>query len=448
MPFVLEEDYLKQQSGAKGGFTSEESFGAPQDSFVLDETKQQRTARFGEETSKLQQEAKRLKSIGGFAGEFNKAYVGNLRDVLVKTPARFLGSAYRAISDIPAQLRGEAPSQQELPSFLGSRLGQTFQAEAAGKQQEIVSGQRPLYQALQPFYQVPLAGLETAGTIKGLRETTKVLGRATQSLGKGIYGSAFDVTAKEAPLIQAYKAKVPFWERAAIALKGETSKAKPITQAETAQRFGLKGGETGIGIRAKRAGQNLWKNIVGPAIRGVKEKVNMPTFFKELEEQIIKETPELARRDDLLNGLKSLKESYKRVNNIDYSDLQSFKEGWAKFVPEKAYKGKPIAGAFNDVKNMAAGLARNKIYSKVGSAAKQGYLDYGNLKGIQEFGQKAMTEGRFKGGFGSFVSALYDTLVTPVKTVGGQTIYRTGQGVEFIGEAGARNLGDLLGKLK
>src|SRR3990172_2008896 len=294
------------------------------------------------------------------------------------------------------------------------------------------------------------AAKSAQGIIKGGAKTTQYgfkavsgTGKITAAGGKQVFKSAFDLTAKEALLVQAYKAKVPFSQRFMAALKGKEIAQAPITAGETAFRKGLVGTETMIGVQAKRATTNLWDDMINPALSQTKEKVNMKSFFKDIEKKIVNETKDAARRRDLLDALGSLKDDYKHIPNVSYSRLQGIKSDWAKFVPEKAYKGKPIAGAYNEVKNMAAEEARHKIYSALGEEVKQAYLDYGNLKGLMQWGRKAMTEGAFKGGFGSFMSAFYDTTMTPIKTIGGKIIYKTGKGLELIGEKGAKTIADI-----
>ena len=379
----------------------------------------------------------------GFVRRFGRELVGKTGEILIKTPAKFIGSGVRAVTDVPEQIKGGEPSKKELPFG----LGKTYQAEAAENFQGInadTSNRQLLLIAMKSFMEVPLAGLETLGMTQLAQKGLRIGGRAAQSTGKALFGSAFDITATEAPLVQAYRAKVPFLERFKLALLGSET-YKPITRAETAIRQPVfLGTETGIGIRAKRAAGNIWNKIINPALKITRDPVNMRMFFQELRNEIVNDTPELARRKDLLEAVNALQKDYSGIGNVSYSDLQKFKEGWAIFVPEKAYRGKPIAGAFNDVKNMAAELARQKIYKKLGAGIRQSYIDYGNLKSIQELGQKAMTEGKFKGGFGSFVSATYDALATPVKTIGGKTIYRIGEGIEFVGNSGAKNLGEVL----
>ena len=259
--------------------------------------------------------------------------------------------------------------------------------------------------------------------------------------GKVLSESVIPVNAKEAQLLQSYKANTPFWERVMTGLSGKD--AGPITAGKTAFDKGIMGTESMIGVQAKKGANNLWENIIQPALKNSKSTVDMNGFWNEATQKIIAENPELSRQKSLLEALNALKEDYKGVKNITPEQLQQFKEGWATFVPEKAYKGKPIAGAFNDVKNIVSGVARNTIYNIVGPEAKQAYFDYGNLKGLQELGQKAMTGAGMKGGAGSWINTVKEMAVVPIGTVGGQTIYKVGQGIELFGKQGAKTVADL-----
>lgn len=289
-------------------------------------------------------------------------------------------------------------------------------------------------------------------------------GKLLKGAGETIAKAVIPTSIREAGLVQAYKASKPFWERVLTGVektgekvaetvgapiregisKVEEKIAKPITAAETAFKEGLVGTESMIGVQAKIAAKNLWENAISPALKQSKEKVNIQDFLNNAEQQIIKDTPEITRRNSLMDALNSIKEDYKDVGEISLEELQKLKEGWAEFVPEKVYQGKSVAGALNDVRNVLSGNARNTIYNNIGSEMKQAYFDYGNLKGLQELGKKAMTGGKLKGGFGSFWSAVGNMLLTPVGTVGGQAVYKVGQGLEFFGKPGARFLRDII----
>jgi hypothetical protein len=198
-----------------------------------------------------------------------------------------------------------------------------------------------------------------------------------------------------------------------------------------------------IGVQAKRAATNIWQEVITPALKSSPEKINMSNFIDELAGQI-DEIPELTRKGELVDALNAFKDDYGKVGEVGLEKLQQFKEGWAKFLPDKVYRGKPIAGSFKEIQNMAASLARNKIYNALKDVnGKAAYFDYGNLKNLQAMGQKAMSGSKLKGGAGSFISGIYDKVIIPVATTGGLTLYRTGEGLEFVGRQGVKILGDL-----
>lgn len=284
----------------------------------------------------------------------------------------------------------------------------------------------------------PVQGVETG--VGG--ELLSAAGKPLQAAAKGTYKAlAIPVDKAEASLVQAYKAKIPLVSRIMTALKGET--AGPTTAGDTAFRHGLFGNESSIGIQAKRASDALWNNGIKPALQKSGMQVNLPKFFASAEKKIISDNPELSRQNALLEALNSLKEDYKNVPSVSLEKLQDLKKGWATFVPQKAYQGKDIAGAFNDVKNIVAGQARQTIYKALGPEMKQAYIDHGNLQSLAEWGQKAMTGEAGKGGTGKLLSAAKDAIVVPLASIGGHVVYRVAGGMQFIGAPGARYLSDL-----
>ena len=262
-----------------------------------------------------------------------------------------------------------------------------------------------------------------------LRRHLDRLGKLISSTGKALHkGLAIPLSAGEAKMVQAYKAGVPFMQRISAAL---TSNSKaPVTASESAFNKGLFGTESMIGVQAKKANKVIWDKIISPALKATDERINISKFFDEAEATIRKNNPEMARQNSLVKALNSLRDDYSKTKDVSIEELQKLKEGWAKFVPQKAYKGEDIAGAFNDVKNIISGQARSKIIGTINDdAVRQAYLDYGNLLGLQKWGQKAMTGGKFKGGTGGLLSAAKDAVLTPVATVGGFVLYKTGQGI-------------------
>lgn len=290
--------------------------------------------------------------------------------------------------------------------------------------------------------------LKAAGeAINPVRTGVEVASSAAKPLGAGaekLYSVAAPMEQSTARTMQAYQASKPsLLER----VQGVTASEKPITEANTAMRAGLAGTEWKLGVQAKKAATGVWDNVIEPGLKGqsfAENPVNMKDFFNDLRKKVIAETPELTRRNSLLEGVDSLIEDYGKVNDVSFKKLQDYKSGWAKLVPERAYKGKPIAGALNEVRNMAAQQAREMIYGALGSEAKQAYIDYGNLQSIQEAGIKTSDALRSKGFTKQIWEAIVDKAVTPSFSWGGYTVYKTAEGLEFIGSSGAKTVRDIV----
>lgn len=267
---------------------------------------------------------------------------------------------------------------------------------------------------------------------------TEKVGQGMKAAGKILYDFVIPRSTKEAQLLQSYKAGASLPERMGVAMKDA-----PRTSADTAFDQGIKGTESMIGVQANAASKKIWKEVIEPQLDEAKVDIDMGKFFDDIAKDISTETGELSRRGDLLEALQALREPYAGKPKATLKELQDFKKGWAEHVPQKAYQGKDIAGAFTNVKDLAADKARKTIYETLGPDVQEAYIDYGNLQSLKELGVKAMTGGRLKGGFGGFWSGVKDMTLTPIATIGGQVLYKTGDGLEFIGNAGARTLADL-----
>lgn len=275
-------------------------------------------------------------------------------------------------------------------------------------------------------------------------KTAQVSGRVVKGVGETVSKLGIGISAKEAPLVQMYRAKTPLYERMMNLMQGERSAIKPVTNRETALNKNIFGTESMIGVQATRGAEKLWNGLIGPALKKVESRVDMKAFLDDMQSQV-DEIVDPARKAELQGALDAFSDGYKAVYNISFEQLQKYKEGWAKFVPDKAYKGKPITAAFREIQNIAAHLARNKIYKELGDEARIAYLDYGNLKNLQEMGQKALTNSKLKGGAGSYLSAIKDMTLTPVATTAGLTLYKAGKGLEFVGSVGLKKVKDLFG---
>lgn len=271
------------------------------------------------------------------------------------------------------------------------------------------------------------------------------VGRGLKETGVKVYG--ITVTPKEATVraLVAYDKTQPtlIGRVKNLLTRKVVGKGKPvITPAETAARKGLWGTEYSLGVRAAKASDDLWKNIIQPRLK-VAGKVNMKDFLDDLAKEINK-IPELGRRADMKKAFITFRADYKNVGNITLEKLQTYKEGWAKFVPESVYKGKPVAAARREVQVEAAKRARRIIYESVGEEGKMAYIDYGNLKSITEAGIKSLKDPAKQSIHRLIWQTFMDKAITPVATVSGLILYRTGEGLEFIGKAGATKVSDIV----
>lgn len=276
-------------------------------------------------------------------------------------------------------------------------------------------------------------------------------GSGLKSAGKKLY----DITVKsEEPVLmakQAYDAARPsLFERVSGFLTGnKIPKAKSnvksvITESETAARQGLVGTEWQLGAQAKRAMGKIWDDTINPMLKANKEKFNMKSFIDDLRADITKNTSDITRKKSLLKALDAFADDYKNVSNFTLSKLQKYKQGWAEFLPSKVYKGEEVTAAVGEIRNIAARKARQIIYEKLGPEAKQAYIDYSNLQSIAKAGIKSVDPLRSKSAFKQAWEFLLDTGVTPVTTLAGQVLYKTGEGLEFIGKEGAKKVRDII----
>lgn len=329
-------------------------------------------------------------------------------------------------------------------------LGANVSPQAAGTESPFNSvspaGQRATA-AVEPHglaENVGKTGVDIATFFIPGAKTTQVAGRVVKGAGEVISKAGLGISAEEAPLVQLYRANTPLYERMANLLKGERAPSKPTTARETALNKNIFGTESMIGVQAKRGAGKVWSEIISPGLKQAKEQIHMPSFINELREEV-RLVSDPSRRRELDQALSSFADDNAVFGKISYEKLQQLKEGWAKFLPEKVYKGKPIGSSFREIQNMAAHLARNKIYQQLGPEGKAAYFDYGNLKNLQELGEKALTSSKLKGGAGSFISGLKDMALTPVASTGGLVLYKAGKGLEFVGTAGLKKVRDIFG---
>jgi len=274
------------------------------------------------------------------------------------------------------------------------------------------------------------AGQEAGKVVlKGLDETGQVLksgvnnaGKVLESAGQQSVKMAIPLSKAEAGLVQTYRAKNPLLQRVFKPLAEQ-----PRTNAITAIEKGFAGTESMIGTQAKRESVRLWNETIAPALKSVKEKYDFKSAFSRVQSKINKVT-EPSRRSALAEALDAMKSDYKNIGKASYTKAQKIKSELDKFIPDKAFNGKPIAGSFKEVQKMLADDIRQSTYKVLkDDNIRADFLDYGNLKGLQEWGQKAMTGAKAKAGFGSFVSNMFDKATIPALTTTGKVLLKSGK---------------------
>lgn len=288
------------------------------------------------------------------------------------------------------------------------------------------------------------AGTVAKGVIEPAADTLTLTGRAMQGAGKSAYQSAITPTVKEAERLLAYEAKTPFLTRVTNTLKGEST--APITRATTALEKGLAGTERKIGVGARRAEGPLWKDTIEPALKGSTDRITKDDLFAPALKRI-EETVEPGKKQAYRDALEAIQQEYKEFTDTDLLTGNKIKTQLDEFTPDKVFRGKPIGNEYTQLRADMANAIRTKTYGSLKDQnIKKDYLDYSNLKELEKIGIKAISEAGTKGGFGNFWSSMWDMVTTPIKTVGGQVLYRVGNHLEFLGQKGLKRFSDFLTK--
>lgn len=299
----------------------------------------------------------------------------------------------------------------------------------------------------------------TALAAKGAVSTLPAVGKATSNVGERAFKSAINLTVDEAEAVQANAIKKAFIQKEMKnvakgsdefkALQGQLEVAKkyaPTTRADTALEKGIMGTEKMIGKQAGVEKLGLWKNNIEPALKNSQDKITKDELFSRARQTVEAEL-EPGRKQALQDAYEALLEDYKDFADTDLLTANRIKTSLDKFTPTKIFKGKEVASEYKTLKADLASAIRTKTYESLKEAnIKKAYRDYANLQELEKVGIRALTDAGFKGGFGGFWSTLYDAATTPIKTVGGQVLYRVGNKLEFIGDKGIKTLGEYLNK--
>ena len=275
------------------------------------------------------------------------------------------------------------------------------------------------------------------GTKLAVKGVAPVL-NPVKPVGNFIYSRAFTPNVKEAENILAYEATKPSISSSiygAGALEGNAA-FKPITVADTALRSGIAGTEKQVGVQAKQVADTLYNKTIAPAVDSIKETLTKEELFAPLRERIAQITNP-SKKKAYQNAYDSIAEDYANIEQFTYKEAQKLKSELAAFTPAKIFRGQDVANETRMLEADIASIIRQKTYDILkDSNIRQKYIDYGNLQELQKVGVKAISEAGTKGGFGGFWSTMYDTAMTPVKTIGGKMLYKIGDKLEVTAPKG------------
>lgn len=365
-------------------------------------------------------------------------------EVITRTaqaPIRAIGAVGEAIGDVV----GAGLEATGADKVIGKAIAPIVQSDPVQKATEAFKSlpqeTQDVLGAIVNTANIPLAGAATSlvkqGAESGVKAISKVATGA-KNAGEFVYSRAFTPNVAEAERILAYEATKPSSASkiyGAGALEGNPA-FKPVTVADTALRSGIAGTEKQIGIQAKQVADNLYKKEIAPAVKSVKGVITKDELFAPLAERIAQIT-DPSKKNAYQNAFESLAEDYKNIDSFTFEQAQKLKSELAEFTPAKVFRGQDVANETRMLQADMAKLIREKTYDALKDKnIKQKYLDYGNLQELQKVGVKAISEAGTKGGFGGFWTTMYDTLLTPVKTIGGKTLYKVGDKLQFTAPKG------------
>lgn len=212
----------------------------------------------------------------------------------------------------------------------------------------------------------------------------------------------------------------------------------PTTRADTALKYGISGTEKQLWVKWIRASDKIFQETVNPAIEKSKALHNIDDIFSRVEKQISSEWSAL-RKQELMEWLQALKKDFATTGKKQFTtkDLQLEKSSLDQFTPSKIFKWKDVAQGYNQVKNTLANVMREQVRDDLWNVgvknAKELYKDWANLTQLEDIGVKWLTKW-FITEWGTFtgISAIYNKIATPVKTIWGKYIYKLWNGIEYV----------------
>lgn len=284
---------------------------------------------------------------------------------------------------------------------------------------------------------------------RGLAKTatqTPSLGSIPQIIkgaGSALYKTAITPNVDEAKAILRYRANTPFLTR----LQNMDANA-PMTRSQTALEKGIAGTESMIGVQARKEADKLWNKEIAPLVAKSDVQMTKDELFTPALERILAiEDP--TRRKAMEDAFEALVDDYKAYPEaFGLEQAQKLKRDIAKFTPTKIFKGKDVANEMRTIQADMASAIRQKTYDSFPDEnIKKMYLDWANLDELEGLGIKAISEASFKAGSGTLLSGIWDMATTPIKSVGGQMLYRAGNALEFTAPKGTKTVGEYLESL-
>ncbi len=423
--------------------------------------------RVGQQYKKAGEDIK--KDVTAGASDIQKGGILNTLKGMAKSTLGIAGNVARAtIAPVT-----EAPVIKQGIEAIGESIAPTVQSIAQSDSgQRILELQKQYPEAFKAlgdiidFSTLGLGGAVTAPikgavgtTAKVVESTLPIIGKTTSKTGEKLFKSAINMTVDEAELVQGNSIKKAFLQKELKkvakgsdeynSIKGQidlANKYAPTTRADTALEKGIIGTEKMIGKQSGVEKLGLWKNNIEPALKGSKDKITKDELFAKAKQTVDAEL-EPGRKQALQDAYEALLDDYKDFADTDILTANKIKTSLDKFTPTKIFKGKEVASEYKTLKADLASAIREKTYNSLKDVnIKKAYRDYANLQELEKVGIRALTDAGFKGGFGGFWSTLYEAATTPIKTVGGQVLYRVGNKLEFIGDKGIKTVGEYLKK--
>lgn len=367
--------------------------------------------------------SKVLQNFGNAAGFLGDVGFEAAKAVTPEPVEEFIGGAVETVAQTQ-------PVQDALKKY---DAWKTLNPEAAANLESVVN-----IASILPGTAAGVKTAQVAGKTAGI--ATETAGKGVAEAGKTLYRSSIRPTAAEAEKIIRFEGDQATYRAAQKAGDASVSAPKaPILRVDTALDKGISGTQKGMAVKARAESTRLWKENLKPALEKSQARMTKEELFAKARARVASEV-EPSRKRQLQKALEALEEDYTDFVDADLLTANEIKTSLAQFTPSKIFKGDEVASEVKMLKADMASAIRDKTYKELGSDARRAYIDYGNLKELEKIGVRPLTEGGKLGGFGGFWTSVFDMATVPVKSVGGQVLYKVGNKLQFLGKPGISTL--------